>query len=96
MNSNEYKRLEEIFKKFGSVPRLKILIALSEGEKNVTELIEICGLSQSATSHQLRDLKNNRLVKSERAGNEIMYSLDDQHIFDIIAIAIEHVTGECE
>lgn len=95
LTEQEYKRLEIIFKEFGSMPRLKILLALRESERNVSELIEICGLSQSATSHQLKELKNSRLVKNRRVGNEIKYSLDDQHVLDILEIAIAHVIGHC-
>ncbi|MFV0255148.1 MAG: ArsR/SmtB family transcription factor [Erysipelotrichaceae bacterium] len=96
LTNSEYQRLAEIFKKFASTPRLKILIALSESEKNVSELIEICDLSQSATSHQLKTLKEGRLVKSRRVSSEVLYSLDDQHVFDILKIAIDHVIGHCE
>jgi ArsR family transcriptional regulator, lead/cadmium/zinc/bismuth-responsive transcriptional repressor len=90
-------RLEEIYKLFGSVPRLKILVRLSKGECGVTELCEVAGLTQSATSHQLKDLKQCRVVKSRKEGLNVYYSLDDDHIVKILESGIEHIKGDhCE
>jgi len=93
----EFFRLEEIYKLFGSAPRLKILIRLSKGECGVTELCQVAGLTQSATSHQLKDLKQCRIVKSRKEGLKVFYRLDDDHIVKILESGIEHVKGDhCE
>jgi ArsR family transcriptional regulator len=97
VEEEDFLRLEEIYKLFGSAPRLKILIRLSKGECGVTELCEVAGLTQSATSHQLKDLKQCRIVKSRKEGLNVFYSLDDDHIVKILESGIEHVKGDhCE
>ena len=95
VEENELARLAEIFKLFGSVPRLKMLIKLSEREANAGELSEASGLSPSATSHQLKDLRNCRIIKSRKDGLNVLYSLDDIHIMNILNIGIEHVRHIC-
>ena len=90
----DFLRLEEIYKLFGSAPRLKILIRLSKGECGVTELCQLAELTQSATSHQLKDLKQCRIVKSRKDGINVYYSLDDNHIVEILESGIEHVKGD--
>jgi ArsR family transcriptional regulator, lead/cadmium/zinc/bismuth-responsive transcriptional repressor len=97
VEEEDFLRLEEIYKLFGSAPRLKILIRLSKGECGVTELCEVAELTQSATSHQLKDLKQCRIVKSRKEGLNVFYSLDDDHIVKILESGIEHVKGNhCE
>ncbi|MEG1869286.1 MAG: metalloregulator ArsR/SmtB family transcription factor [Oscillospiraceae bacterium] len=94
LTDNEFKRLEEIYKLFGSAARLKILVRLSYGECGAGELGEIAGLTQSATSHQLKDLKNCRIIKSRKDGLNVFYSLDDDHIVKMLETGIEHIKGE--
>ncbi len=94
LQEEEYLRLAEIYKLFGNVARLKILMRLSQGECDATELSKAAELSQSATSHQLKDLKNCRIVKSRKQGIYIYYSLDDQHILSLLQTGIEHIKGE--
>jgi ArsR family transcriptional regulator, lead/cadmium/zinc/bismuth-responsive transcriptional repressor len=97
LEEDDLFRLEEIYKLFGSMPRLKILVRLSKGECGVTELCEVAGLTQSATSHQLKDLKQCRVVKSRKEGLNVYYSLDDDHIVKILDSGIEHIKGDhCE
>lgn len=95
LNEDEYLELEEIYKAFGSTPRLKILNRLACGECVARDLEIATGLSQSATSHQLKELKEKRIVKSRKSGLNIFYALHDKHIIKIIESGIEHVKREC-
>ncbi len=94
LNSQEFERLSEIYKLFGSVPRLKILLRLSHGECVASELSEAAQLSQSATSHQLKELKFCRIIKSRKEGLNVYYSLDDDHITKMLESGIQHVKGD--
>lgn len=82
----------DLFKIFGDSTRIRILYSLYQKEKNVNEISEELNVSQSAISHQLRILKSSKLIKNRRSGKEIFYSLDDDHVYNIIAQGIEHVT----
>lgn len=83
--------LAELFKVFGDSTRIRILFVLFEAEVCVCDLAEALNMTQSAISHQLRILKQSRLVKSRREGKSIFYSLADDHVKTIIAQGIEHV-----
>ena len=83
--------LADIFKVFGDSTRIKILIALFESELCVGDLARLLGLSQSAVSHQLKTLKEAKLVKFRREGKIIFYSLDDDHVRTILSMGMEHV-----
>lgn len=83
--------LAEIFKVFGDSTRIKILYALFEGEMCVCDMAELLGVSQSAVSHQLRVLKQARLVKFRREGKVIFYSLADDHVKHIFNEGLDHV-----
>ena len=83
--------LAELFKVFGDSTRVRILSVLALGECNVGDLAEQLGLTQTACSHQLRVLKNNKLVRSRRQGKAIYYSLADEHVSIILEIGLEHV-----
>ena len=78
--------LAELFKVFGDTTRIKILYALFESELCVGDIASILSLSQSAISHQLRILKDSKLVKFRRDGKIIFYSLDDEHVRNILAM----------
>ena len=82
----------ELFKMFGDKTRAKILCALNMEELCVCDLAALLGMNQSAISHQLRLLKAVRLVRSRKQGREVYYSLDDQHIQAIFAMAFTHVS----
>ena len=84
--------LSDLFKMFSDHSRLKILYALYLGEMSVCDLANMLEMSQSAVSHQLRILRQSKLVRTRRAGKEIYYSLDDDHIGKILSLALEHVT----
>ena len=83
--------LAELFKIFGDSTRVKILYALLGGELCVCDLSRLMDVSQSAVSHQLRVLKNSKLVRFRREGKTIFYALADQHVKDILSIGMEHV-----
>lgn len=85
-------RLAEVFKVFGDATRIKILWALFDHEVCVYDLAEKIGMSQSAISHQLRVLKQARLVKSRREGKNTFYSLDDEHVKRIIEQVMIHIS----
>lgn len=81
----------ELFKVFGDSTRARIICALSISELCVCDLSSILNMSQSAVSHQLRILKQGRIVKSRRAGKVVYYSLDDDHIKSLFSLAFDHV-----
>ena len=83
--------LAVFFKNFGDVTRIKILTALDLSPLCVCELSELLSMTDSAVSHQLKVLRDSDLVRAERRGKHIIYSLADSHVRDIIEKAIEHV-----
>lgn len=83
--------LAELFKVFGDSTRIKILYVLFKNEVCVCDIAEELSMTQSAVSHQLRILKQSRLVKSRREGKSIFYSLADEHVHTIIAMGREHI-----
>ena len=86
--------IAEMFKVFGDITRTKILSALFEAELCVCDISEIVQMSSSAVSHQLRILRQTKIVKSRRQGKEVYYSLDDEHISRIYGMALEHLLEE--
>ena len=83
--------LADLFKVFGDTTRIKILYALFESELCVGDIALVLGMSQSAVSHQLRVLKDSKLIKFRREGKVIFYSLDDDHVRTIMSMGMEHV-----
>ncbi len=83
--------LAELFKVFGDSTRIRILFVLFESEVCVCDLAEALNMTQSAISHQLKILKQNKLVKSRREGKSVFYSLADGHVRTIIAQGLEHI-----
>lgn len=84
--------LAEFYKVFGDMTRIKILCVLSQGELCVCDLAEVTGMTQSAISHQLRVLKQMKLVKNKREGKTVYYSLADAHIQSILNQGLEHIS----
>ena len=76
--------LAELFKIFGDSTRIKILYALSENELCVNDIAQVLNMTQSSVSHQLRILKDSKLVRFRREGKSIFYALDDEHVRNII------------
>lgn len=83
--------LADFYKMFSDSTRLKILLTLGEGELCVSDLSNVLDMGQSAISHQLRLLKHARLVRNRREGKVIYYSLDDEHISEIINSGLDHI-----
>lgn len=83
--------LAELFKVFGDSTRIRILFQLFDKELSVGELADLLNMNQSAVSHQLKVLKQAKLVKNRRDGKSIIYSLDDEHVRTIIAMGIDHI-----
>lgn len=83
--------LAEFFKVFGDTTRIKILYVLWESEMCVCDIANLLGMGQSAVSHQLRILKQMRLVTFRREGKTVFYSLADDHIKSIIDQGMEHI-----
>ncbi|PWJ74042.1 ArsR/SmtB family transcription factor [Murimonas intestini] len=83
--------LAELFKVFGDSTRIKILYVLLESEMCVCDIAQLLNMTQSAISHQLRILKQNRLVKFRREGKTIFYSLLDEHVCSILSQGMEHL-----
>ena len=83
--------LAELFKIFGDSTRVKILYALLESELCVCDIAKLMEVTQSAVSHQLRLLKNSKLVKFRREGKTVYYSLADDHVLHILAQGMEHI-----
>ncbi len=86
-----FSELAEFFKVLGDRTRVKILFLLLKKGLYVNEISRALGISQSAISHQLRILKQARLVKYKRNGKEVLYNLDDEHVKDVFEKAFEHV-----
>ena len=83
--------LADFFKVFGDTTRVKILCALFKSEMCVCDIAQLLGMNQSAISHQLRVLKQSKLVKYRREGKAILYSLADGHVRTILDQGMEHV-----
>ncbi len=90
-DEDELYDLAELFKVFGDSTRIRILFVLFEAEVCVCDLAEALHMTQSAISHQLKILKQNKLVKSRREGKSVFYSLADGHVRTIIAQGREHI-----
>jgi DNA-binding transcriptional ArsR family regulator len=83
--------LAELFKVFGDSTRIKIIWALFESDMCVCDIAALLNMTQSAISHQLRVLKNSRLVRYKKAGKVVYYSLNDEHIKKICELGMEHM-----
>jgi len=92
VSGKELDRLSSIYKVLGDPSRLKIVMALRKVEMCVCDLAAFLGLTESAISHQLRRFKDLALVKSRREGQVIYYSLDDEHVAELLNIGLAHVT----
>lgn len=84
-------QLADLFKLFGDSTRISILWALSESEMCVCDLCALLKMKQPAVSHQLKNLKQSRVVKARREGKIVYYSLDDEHIRRLLNLGMEHI-----
>ena len=87
----DVEKISKIFQMLSDAGRLKIVLALLKGDMCVYHLTEICGGTQSGVSHQLRVLKDNKIVKSKRLGKFVEYSLADEHIREIVEMGKAHL-----
>ena len=83
--------LADFFKLFGDSTRVRILSAVDKQEMCVQTISDLLGMSMSAVSHQLRSLKQSKLVRSRKEGKMVYYALDDDHVRDILEKATEHI-----
>ena len=91
-NAEQVADMADLFKMFGDATRLRILCSLQARELCVCDLATVIGMNQSAVSHQLRLLKQSRLVKSRRDGKTVYYSLADDHVVTVLAQGMEHIS----
>lgn len=90
-NYNTITDLSDFFKILGDSTRLQILMALERSELCVSELSHLLNITISAISHQLKSLKNAKLVKLRKEGKTVFYSLDDDHINKLLKVSFEHI-----
>ena len=86
--------LAELYKVFGDSTRIKILYVLFEAPMCVCDIAQLLAMTQSAIIHQLRVLKNSKLVANRRDGKSIIYSLADDHVRTILNQGMNHITEE--
>jgi DNA-binding transcriptional ArsR family regulator len=91
-NEEDLLNLADLFKVFGDSTRIKIICALLHSEMCVCDIAALLGMTTSAISHQLRALRQTKLVKYRRDGKVVYYSLDDEHVAGIFAQGLTHVT----
>lgn len=84
----------ELFRAFSDTSRVRIMSALLDGEKNVSRLAELVGISESAVSHHMRGLRQTRIVTARRDGKEVYYSITDPHIMTLFRQGVEHVRDD--
>ena len=89
-DEDELYDLAELFKVFGDSTRIRILFVLFQSEMCVCDLAQSLNMNQSAISHQLRELKQAKLIKRRREGKSVYYSLDESHVRMILSMGMEH------
>lgn len=87
-------RMAALFESLSDPTRVRIIAALVAGEVNVGEIVEVLGLSKSAISHQLRGLRDKRVVRSRKQGRQVFIALDDEHIAELFQRGLDHVCHE--
>lgn len=85
-------QLADLFKALGDPTRVKIIHALQQSELCVHDLTQVLDMGQSAISHQLRLLRNLRIVKRRKVGKTVFYSLDDDHVEQLFMLTLQHLT----
>lgn len=88
---DEAVKLSEVFKLLGDPTRVRIIDALSRCELCVCDIAEVLEMTQSAISHQLRLMRNLKVVKFRKEGKSVFYSLDDEHIMQLFGQGMEHI-----
>ena len=96
MPASTVEVLAETFRVLGDPTRVRILDALAGGELCVCDLAALVSMSESAVSHQLRLLRTMRLVRPRRVGRQVFYSVDDNHILELLALASTHAQEDAK
>lgn len=91
LDDSTSRHLADLFKALSDPTRLRIISILIEGEMNVGEIAAQLDMTESAVSHQLRGLRQMRLVKARKDGRQVFYSLDDDHVAKLHRMGLEHV-----
>lgn len=91
LTNEAIQEISKIFKMISDPTRLSILFLLQKEELSVGAIAQSLNMEQSAISHQLKTLRTSRLVKSKRAGKNMIYSLDDLHVFSILEQVLTHI-----
>ncbi|MFW5942626.1 MAG: ArsR/SmtB family transcription factor [Chloroflexota bacterium] len=91
LDENTAAQMADLFSTLGDTNRVRIVAALAADELNVSQLAEQIGLTHSAVSHQLRHLRQMRLVQSRKDGRFVYYQLDDEHVEELFRCGLEHV-----
>ncbi len=91
LSTEEVERVSRLFRMLGEPSRLKIVLSLLEGEMCVYHITEACGAMQSATSQQLRILKDNKILRSRREGHTVLYSIADDHVREMVEMGKLHL-----
>ncbi len=94
LSAFDYQYLATFYKLFSSETRLKIILELFEKPMCVNDLAQKLQMTQTAISHQLKELRLNRIVRFEKRGQSVLYSLTDTHIVNIIVSGTQHIKGE--
>ncbi len=94
ISEEDLSELADLFRVFGDSTRIRILWSLIDNERSVSEIADIVELTPSAVSHQLRLLKQAKLVKNRREGKTMFYSLDDNHVYMIFDQGLAHILEE--
>ena len=92
LNEHSAAHVAELFRAFSDTSRVRIMSALLNGEKNVSTLAQLVGISESAISHHMRGLRQMHIVNARRDGKEVYYRVDDDHIIALFQQGIKHVT----
>ncbi|MBQ9114120.1 MAG: winged helix-turn-helix transcriptional regulator [Clostridia bacterium] len=92
LSEREIEKMGGVYRMLADPTRLKILLGLMQGEMCVYHLTEVCGGTQSGVSHQLRVLRDNKVVKAKRLGQTVEYSIADGHIREMIELGIKHLS----
>ena len=91
LNHTNSVHLAELFNALSDSSRLRIISTMLTGERNVGEIAASVELSESAVSHQLRGLRQMRLVRARKSGRQVFYSLDDDHVARLFRLGLDHV-----
>lgn len=93
LNEHSAAHVAELFRAFSDTSRVRIMSVLLDGEKNVSTLAGLVGITESAVSHHMRGLRQMHIVTARREGKEVYYRMDDPHIITLFKQGIEHIRG---